>query len=145
MEDERDIHDEMESLSPDFPKKPSISAPEGYFESFPDQILNQWREQKSKPVYKKLDWKVTISIAAAVLVLITGTWLIFSGTNTLDPLAEITSEEAYQYVYENIEEFESIMQYEVVLDADFDLDIPAEDIRRYLDEEIEDEEPDEIY
>src|SRR5688572_6849049 len=78
MEEEQNIREEMNKLSSEFPKKTSHVIPEGYFESFPDRVLNQWKREASKPLYKKRQWKATITIAASVAVLLIGGWLIFS-------------------------------------------------------------------
>ena len=91
-----------------------------------------------------MQWLRISSVAAAIAILLMGGWLI-SKEQSNDRIMAITTEEAYQYVHENIQEFETLLE-----DIDVNLDdngftIPEEDIRQYLMEEIDEEETEELF
>src|SRR4030095_929429 len=100
MEREEDIRDELNEIAPGFPGKKSLDAPEGYFETFPDQVLNRWKKEESQPLQKKLTWKSIVGIAAVLTGLCVGGWWFFIHPST-EQVNEITSAEAFQYIHEN--------------------------------------------
>ncbi|MBK9985084.1 MAG: hypothetical protein IPP15_22450 [Saprospiraceae bacterium] len=47
MSPEDNISEELKNIAPGFPLKESIDPPAGYFESFPDDVLNRWKKEVS--------------------------------------------------------------------------------------------------
>ena len=144
MEREDDIRDELNEIAPGFPAKKSLDAPEGYFESFPDQVLNRWRKEESQPVQKKLTWKSIVGIAAVLTGLCVGGWWFFTNPST-EQVNEITSVEAFQYIHENIGEFEDLIETgDIQIDVS-ELDIPKEGVEEYLIEEMHGNDPEILF
>jgi len=76
----------MELLS----QKEPFEAPKGYFDSFPQRLQAKIQEEKSgqiKSLQQKTGWRFA-SIAAAILVFIVGSWLIFSPKISSDQLSD---------------------------------------------------------
>ena len=144
MERDEDIHDELNEISPGFPSNKSMDPPPGYFETFPDEVLNRWRKEESKPILKSMTWRRMIGIAAVLAGLSIGGWWFFTNTSPVDG-NEITSVEAYQYVHENIHEFEALIETsDVRLDGD-QMDIPQEAIEEYLMQEMQGSDPEDLF
>lgn len=144
MDSEKDVKNELKEIAPDFPLQQKHYPPEGYFEHLPGQILYKWKSEQVKPTGLSLQWLRISTVAAAIAILLIGGWLI-SKEQTNDHIMAITTEEAYQYVHENIQEFETLLEgIDVNLD-DNGFNIPEEDIRQYLMEEIDGEETEELF
>ena len=142
MTEKEDIKKELIGISVDFPMLKSKEAPEGYFEKLPDQVLNRWREEKSKVRIKPL-WRKTAQIAAMICVILGGAWMIFfRGDTTLKP---ISSQEALLYIEENISDFESLLETTEVPLNEFDTGITPQDIEEYLIEELEDNNAEDLF
>jgi hypothetical protein len=144
MEKEEDIHDELKHLAPGFPAKKSIDPPQGYFESFPDQLLNRWRKEQSHPKLRWITWRRVIGIAAVLTGLCIGGWWFFSSPST-DQLNTITAVEAYQYIHDNIDEFEPLIESGDVQSEDNQIDVPKEDVDEYLMEEMHGSNPEDLF
>lgn len=144
MERENEINDELKEIAPGIPHKNSNLPPDGYFDSFPDAVLNRWRKEESQPIARSIEWKRIIGIAAILTGLIIGGWWFFSKQNISQSNA-ITAMEAYQYIHENIDEFEGLIETEEITVDEHQLDIPTEAIEEYLLEEMEGAEAEDLF
>src|SRR5690242_15702790 len=108
MEPIEDVNKELDRIAPGFPPKQHMDPPEGYFDALPDRILNRWHRKASQQVWKLIT-RQWIGIAAIVTGLIIGGWWFFNRPSN-EASSEITSIEAYQYIHENIDEFESLIE-----------------------------------
>lgn len=144
MAQEEDINKEMNEIAPGFPVKRSYTPPAGYFETFPDQVLNRWKKEESHPVARIIHWKRIISIAAVVTGLSIGGWWFLSQP-TLAATNDITSAEAYQYIHENIDEFEPLLETADIDIKENQLDIPFEAVEEYLIEETKGSDPEDLF
>jgi hypothetical protein len=144
MEREDDIRDELNEIAPGFPEKKSLDAPEGYFESFSDQVLNRWRKEESQPVQKRLKWKSVLGIAAVLTALCVGGWWFFQNPTT-DQMDEITSAEAFQYIHENIGEFEYLIETSDIPLNEGEIEVPQEGVEEYLIEEMHGNDPEILF
>lgn len=144
MEEENDIHTEMKNIAPDFPVKRNMDAPEGYFEKFPVNILNQWRKAESQPATKIIAWKRIISIAAILTGLCIGGWWFLSKP-ALSQTKDFSAVEAYQYVNENIDDFEPLLESENIQPDESQLDVPKDAIEQYLIEETNGADPEDLF
>jgi hypothetical protein len=167
MKKKKEIQQELESLSPFLAKMKAkqgeMQAPENYFQSLPDQVLEQLRmETKATPATvakPHTTWleELTNSIAwliqpryamalGAVLVLVVSGFLVWRNVNQQRPtaeLADITSEEALYYVRQNLEDFESHLLVEKELPENSDdffnaTELNDELIDEYLQDKLED-------
>lgn len=144
MEAEDNVNDELNEMLPGFPEKQSMQPPPGYFEKFPDQVLNRWRNEESHSIPKKISLKRIIGAAAVIAGLCLGSWWYFT-TSSSDQLNTISAVEAYQYVHENIDEFENLIE---IRDADLieeQLNLPKEEIEEFLFEETGGSDPEELF
>ena len=145
METEENVNDELRKLVPGFPVNKTIHPPQDYFEKLPEEVLNRWREEESQYRSKRLPWRKIISIAAVFTGLcVGGMWYITKTAPGHTTIHQYSSIEAYQYVHENIEEFESLIETE---DIPFDesIDLPENGIEDYLMEEIELENDEDLF
>ncbi len=144
MEREDEVNDELRKIAPGFPENKSIDSPQGYFETFPDRILKRWQEEKAPPGAKKTEWRRLVGIAAILTGLWVVAWWLFLKTPLKDTPG-ITAIEAYQYIEENIDDFEGLIEAEEIKMDDNRLDIPQEAIEEYLIEELEETDPEDLF
>jgi len=144
MEREEDVNDELKDIAPGFPAKKSMDPPPRYFEAFPNQVLNRWRKEESQLVLKKVIWRKVVGIAAMLTGLCIGGWWFFT-TSSSSQLNDITAVEAYQYIHENIDEFENLMETGDIQIDENQLDIPQEAIEEYLMEEMHGADPEDLF
>ena len=150
MESEKDIKNELKEIAPDFPQQVRNDPPPGYFDQLPDRIITRWKNEQrvasgSGTRNSTLLWLRISGVAAALLILLLGRWFLSRERIIPEQQLAITSDEAYQNVHDNIDEFETLLQ-EVEVDlANEELDIPQEDIREYLIEEIDEDQPEELF
>jgi hypothetical protein len=142
-EREEGVQDELNRISSGLPIKKVNTPPQEYFDALPDRVLNRWASEQSKTSIKRLTWKQVIGIAAVMAGISIGGWLIFN-THNEALLAPITSAEAYQYVNDNIEEFESLIEPGAEY-IPVETRITKEDIEEYLIEELQDMDPEELF
>jgi len=145
MENEKDSKDELREIAPGFPiGENSSEPPPGYFENFPDRVLNRWKEEKSYAKTRIIHWKRIAGIAASVAaLLIVSYWVLQKPAST--PSEPISSLEAYQYVQENIDDFEDLIETSEIIIPETETDIPQEAIEEYLIEQLEETEPEELF
>lgn len=145
MENEKDSKDELRDIAPGFPVGDhSKEPPEGYFENFPDRILNRWKEEQSYSKTRIIDWKRIAGIAASVAVLLIASYWLLQKPPSTQP-EPISSLEAYQYVQENIGEFEDLIESSGIIVPESETDIPQDAIEEYLIEQLEETEPEELF
>ncbi|MBP7239368.1 MAG: hypothetical protein KBA14_04035 [Saprospiraceae bacterium] len=109
MEPEKDIKEEMDNLVPGFPKRIFHSPPTGYFDQLPDQLIDRWQDQKGAMHTKSINLRSLISTAAIVAGICFGVvWLTHSSNQALDSTG-ISSSDAYQYIIDNLDEFEPLI------------------------------------
>ncbi len=98
MADETVIgHDSMLSQ---INKKEPFEAPEGYFDDFGNRLQGKLKQANPEQAQvKKLQpsWRPA-SIAAAILIFIAGSWLIFAPPLQADPFAGINEEELAAFI-----------------------------------------------
>ena len=145
MGNEKDSKDELRDIAPGFPiGDHSNEPPAGYFEKFPDRVLNRWNEEMSNSPTKIINWKRIASIAASVAtLLIVSFWLLQKPASTQTEV--ISSLEAYQYIQENIGEFEDLIETSGIIVPESETDIPQDAIEEYLIEQLEETEPEELF
>jgi hypothetical protein len=113
MEKEDDIRSEMSSLSPLIPPKQEHSPPHEYFESLPERVLQRWKKEETVTPFRKVLIRRWITIAAISIGALLGGWWILHSSNTsaVTPALALSSSEAYQYVMDNIGDFENLMEH----------------------------------
>ncbi len=144
MEREENVNDELKNIAPGFPEKKPLDPPQGYFENFPDQVLNALKNEKSQPRVTVITWRSVISIAAVLVGLCIGGWWFFSKPAPIQ-LNAITSDEAYEYIHENISDFEPLIENSDTLLSESQIDVPKEAIDEYLLEEIHGSNPEDLF
>lgn len=131
-QEEKSLREELAGLSPDFPARPLPAPPEGYFGSLSDALLDRWRQDRQR-VRRQRRHLVGLSLAAVL----TSVAVIWSGLlrppATVPPPEAINAHEAYRYVIDNLEEFESLIPEEVGWTGE---DIPLTDLDPAALEEI---------
>jgi hypothetical protein len=144
MNSEENVNEELKGMAPEFPKKNSMEPPSGYFEKFPDQVLNRWQKEESHTLPGKASLKRIIAVAAVIAALCVGGWWYFT-TSPAGQLNTISAAEAYQYVQENIDEFESLIDIEDIKVVEVHPDVPKEEIEEFLFEETGGSDPEELF
>ena len=140
---EENIRDEFNELPPGFPVRKDFSVPQEYYEKFPDQVLNLWHQKESQRRTRRLAQRIA-AIAALITGLMIGGWF-FLNAPYQEPVSPITSEEAYQYIDEHIDEFSDLLEgTELTTDLQ-ELEVPADDIEDYLLDELEGTNAEEFY
>ncbi len=145
-EQKEELQKELEELAPGFPKKFVAITPSGYFDALPDHILERWRTQQS--IDRKKLFPLIRMIAVAALV----TGICFSmvwwthQSAIKDPMAELNSAEAIQYILDHMDEFEPlILQQEQWADDEKVESLNPNEIEQYLLEEIESDDFENIF
>ena len=138
MEPEKNIQEEMDTLSPGFPKRIYHSPPPGYFDHLPDQLMHQWQSQKGAVMTTSINLRRLISTAAIVTGICFGvTWLTHHSNEASDPIG-ISSSDAYQYIINNLDEFEPlILQQDVWIQNERNAPSESTVIEEYLIEEMD--------
>ena len=151
-EDSQDVEKSSgrEPTLPDFKSRSEMSVPDGYFEQMTSQVLQKVQDNENaelKPKQAKIfsiQRFYKIGAAAAITaVLIAGWFLMRPASSSSEILAEFTSQEAYEYAIDNLEEFSTVLNEGVDLESielDMDLynEIPNEDAEEMIDEILED-------
>jgi len=144
METERNVNDELNEIAPGFPKVNPVEVPPDYFEKLPTEILNRWKDEESKRSQPKLMWRRIAAVAAVLLIALTGSWIAFSKT-TQPQTTEITAIEAYQYIQENIEDFEGLIETEITWPEEELQETSSDAVEEFLLEELEGADPEDFY
>lgn len=148
METEEELQDELKDMPLGTPVKRSTMPPEGYFDTFPDRVMNRWHQEKENANQASRPMVVKKMLAAAAIV--SGICLgIAIWTNQAAPssqIEDISSGEAYQYILENIDDFAPlILQQEQWPEGNETITPDPSSIEQYLMEELEGEEFESIF
>ncbi len=137
---EPNVHDELKDIAPGLSKMKSsegYSVPPVYFKELQDKVMGQIHaEQHTEPAGS---WLIDIvrqyfqpryAFAMATVTIIIVAALVFrNGGNDTSILASITSEDAYEYVYGHISEYETMDLYTLAdtENAEYVLDVFSDD------------------
>jgi hypothetical protein len=132
------LADEIEELSSGLLSGKENSVPEGYFEHLPGQVLNRWNRQKRKGNPSILRFQKMIA-AAAIVSGISFTVALFSPEQKFGTLAgEISSADAYDYIFYHINEFDTLLEEPLSLAGQNDvLPIEQDAIEDFLLDELD--------
>jgi len=110
-----DIRKEMGELSSHLPPKQPDLAPPGYFESIPEKVIQRWKTEEGEIHHRRVLIRRWTAIAAISLGVMVAGWWLFSKPNasTFTPALTLSSSEAYQYVMDNISDFDGLMEQQV--------------------------------
>jgi hypothetical protein len=109
MERDDEWKDDLKDFSLGESGKRNFQAPEGYFDRLPDSVLQRWLKENHQPVTKHIGLRKMIAVAAIVTGLYIGVTLLSKQQPGEDASTQIKTAEAYQYVFENIEDFAPLM------------------------------------
>ena len=127
MDNKNEIKDELKKISPflsKIKKEDAFKVPENYFQSLPDQILEQirdnknlfekersqvtWPDQLMKYIAVLFQPKVAATFATVVALILAAVYFSQKPTDQLDG----TDQSVTNYVAENIDEFDAEMLWE---------------------------------
>ena len=148
MEREEELHDELKDMSFGPSVKRSTLAPDGYFDTLPDQVMNRWllENKKDHQVSKPLMLRRMVAAAAIVSGVCLGIALWTNQTATSSKTDDISSGEAYQYILENIDDFAPLILQEEQWSGINETLVPdASSMEQYLMEELDGEEFESIF
>ena len=148
MEREEELHDELKDMSFGPSVKRTNMAPDGYFDTLPDQVMNRWllENKKAHQVSKPLMLRRMVAAAAIVSGLCLGITLWTNQTATSSQTEDISSGDAYQYILENIDDFAPlILQQEQWSEVNETVVPDASSMEQYLMEELDGEEFESIF
>jgi hypothetical protein len=117
-----------------------IPSPPGYFEQFPDRIMDRWATERATPLKKRIPLSRMIAAAAIVSGICFGVAWWTNHSNTTQATTDISGAEAYQYILEHIDEFAPLINQPDQWAEQSSIDIsPSDAIEEYLIEELEGE------
>jgi hypothetical protein len=148
MQAEEELQDELKNMPFGPPIKQSTIPPEGYFDTFPDRVMNRWLLKKEK--VHQFNRPMMIRRMSAAAAIVSGICLgIALWTNQAAPssqMKDISSGDAYQYILENIDDFAPlILQQEQWSEVNETIIPDPSSIEQYLMEELEGEELESIF
>ena len=115
MENDDAIRKEMGELSSHLPPKQPDLPPPGYFESLPEKVTQRWKAEEGRIHLRRVLIRRWMAIAAICLGVMVAGWWLFSrpDVSTFTPALTLSSSEAYQYVMDNISDFDGLMEQQV--------------------------------
>lgn len=135
-EEREEWQKELNELSFVNSAKPAYQAPEGYFESLPDQVMNRWHQEQAIPQPTVIAFWKKIATAAVITGICLGTtWWTHQNAGMQEDNT-ITSGEAYEYIMEHIDEFAPLIQQTQPLAEDKTSSPESTAIEQYLLEEL---------
>lgn len=143
MERSSEVNDELRNLGANIPVKPLDEPPAGYFENLPGEIISRWKSEKPS-AQSGIKRYSRFAIAAIITGLLISGWLILTEPASTHSDG-ITSLEAYQYIDENIGDFENLIETLEINPATYPIDIPQEAIEDYLFEESDETQPEDLF
>ena len=145
-EEEENIKDELGTLSPQLAPKQMNPPPEGYFEGLPEQIIQRWKNEPKRSQSRTIVLWRAVAMAVTVIGLVLGLWWMTQPPdNASAPVLAMNSSDAYQYVMDNIGDFEGLIEY-VQLPKEEALIIPdSSAVQEYLLEELQGDELEQIF
>lgn len=145
--EEEEIRNELGSLPPHIPPiQPNIPSSQ-YFDELPGKVIQRWKEDEKKILHRKVLLRRWMAIAAATFGLVIGGWWFFQKQQVPASTPEITlsSSEAYQYVMDNISDFEGLLEH-VQWPNEEKIMIPdSSAAQEYLLEELQDKDIEQIF
>lgn len=148
METEQELQDELKefSLGPVTNRIPTV--PEGYFDTFPDQVMHRWLQEKEQVNQVSRPMMIRRMVAAAAIVsgVCLGITIWTQQTKATMPTADISSGDAYQYIMENIDDFAPLILPPEQWPEANEIIVPdASSIEQYIMEELDGEEFESIF
>ena len=160
MKNKEDLKKELEGLSPFLVsqkgREDGFRVPQDYFKSLPDEVMDRIREKPVPVAEPKPHWldtlasglqslfqpRYALAFATVAVLVVAGIYLFKGGNGENCPpgqLACIPDEAIENYVYENIDEFDSGLfeQHFVNRDAPSLPDLELEEMEEYLDRELD--------
>ena len=112
MEKEEDnITDELGALPPHRQPHQVDTPPDGYFEGLPEKVIQRWKTGPLRTQYHRLVIWRSVAIAVTIFGLVLGLWWMIQPSETIStPATAMNSADAYQYVMDNIGDFESLIE-----------------------------------
>ena len=112
MKEEENIKDELGALPPNMPPHQVDSPPGGYFEGLPEKVIQRWKNEPQRTQYHRLVIWRTVAIAVTIVGLVLGLWWMIHPSETIyTPALAMNGADAYQYVMENIGDFEGLIEH----------------------------------
>jgi hypothetical protein len=145
--EEEDLQKELGALSPHLPPKQINPPPDGNFDGLPEKVIQRWNNEMHRSQYRYVVLWRSIAIAVTIVGLVLGLWWMAQPSVTKDtsPVLALNSSEAYEYVIENINDFEGLIDY-IELPTEDNINIPdSSSIQEYLLEELDGNELEEIF
>jgi hypothetical protein len=155
MDDKRkEIIKELEEISPEllkFKEEKGFAVPHNYFKNLPGNVLNRLDQETNRGPLNHSSWieiligrlyqpKTGLAFAALTMILLT-VFFLLQKPKEQDLFAEITIDEAYQYVANHMEEFDETLFYSLDLPQDFSVDgfnYDDAEVDEWIDDLIED-------
>jgi hypothetical protein len=145
--EEEDLQKELGALSPHLPSKQINPPPDGYFDGLPEKVIQRWNNEQQRSQYRHVVLWRSVAIAVTIVGLVLGLWWMAQPPGTLDPspVLALNSSEAYEYVMENINDFEGLLDH-IELPTEDNINIPdSSSIQEYLLEELDGNELEQIF
>ena len=146
MEKEEDnIKDELGALSPHIPPHQADLPPGGYFEGLPNEVIEKWRRDQ---VHGRLivirRWISVAAVSAGIMIV--GWWYVQTHQVAPSPSAMVLNgSDAYQYVMDNIGDFESLIEYVQLPNEETIMINDSSAAQEYLLEELQGNELEQIF
>lgn len=142
----KELSDELKEISSGKLSKTESKVPDGYFDSLPDQVMERWNRERPNANPGIIHLRKMI-MAAAVVSGICFAVLLSTTSDSGDAYGnEITATDAYEYIFNHIEEFESLMQEPLQLAEQSDFQIlETEAMEEYLLEEFDGSEVESLF
>lgn len=146
MKRDDDIRFELEEISRGFPEPKRYKVPDSYFEQTPDRIMSRWGRDKHSSMYSLPVLRRMIAAAALVGGIALGIVWVSQPTSGDNEVMAIRADDAYQYIHEHIDEFESLMLEDPGWMEVAPMEFPdADAVEEYLLEELQAEEIESLF
>ena len=144
--EEEEVEKEIGEWAPGFPLKPTIAPPDGYFEDLPGRMIQRWRNEMPANRQRKFTLQRWMAVAAMLTAALIGVWWWSHQAIETEPLASISHTEAFEYVSENIDEFESLLEKQNQWPEDAGISLPGDSsVEEYLMEELSEEDIEQLF
>ena len=118
---EPNIHDELRNIAPELSKMKSsegYSVPPVYFKELQDKVMGKIQNEQKAPagswfsefVEHFFTPRYALALATVALIIVAGV-VLKNGGNETSMFASISVDDAYEYVYNNIDEYETVDLY----------------------------------
>lgn len=134
----KELTDIIKKISSDRPASSATRAPDGYFEKLPDQVLKRWKEEKRKSTGFLIQLQKMIAAAVIVFGICITVALLTNNDDRNTANIEISSTEAYEYIFNHIDEFDYLLDEPLSLaELDETQDSAPEAIEDFLLQELD--------